>query len=117
MNTEKAVQTTSDEKGILYRRVKLNPGDMIDQLVLPEEFRKQALYSAHEEMGHQGMEKTASILRTRFYKPGMHQDIKTHVEECIRCKLNRPQDRHTLSGHLTATRPLEVLALDFVKQM
>lgn len=103
------------KEGVLYRRVKLNPGDLVDQLVLPAELKAQVLYSAHEEMGHQGVEKTASIIRTRFYWPGMHQDIKAHVEQCVMCKLNRPQERHTLSGHLMANRPLEVLALDFVK--
>ena len=49
------------KEGILYRRVKLNPGDLIDQLVLPEELRRQALYSAHEEMGLQGIDRKDSI--------------------------------------------------------
>ena len=103
------------KEGILYRRVRFNPGDVVDQLILPQELRRNTMYSAHEEMNHQGVEKTAWIIRSRFYWPGMYKDIRKHVEGCIRCKLNRPQERHTLGGHLTASRPLEVLALDFIK--
>ena len=101
--------------GILYRRVRLNPGTLVDQLVLPLELRSQTLYSAHEEMNHQGIERTTSVLRNRFYWVAMFKDVQKHIKNCLQCRLNCAQPSHTLPGHLVASRPLEVLAVDFVK--
>ena len=101
--------------GILYRRVRLNPGTLVDQLVLPSELKSQTLYSAHEEMNHQGIERTTSILRNRFYWVGMFKDVQRHIKHCQPCRLNCLQPGHTSPGHLMANRPLEVLAVDFVK--
>lgn len=101
--------------GVLYRRVRLNPGTLVDQLVLPVEMQRQALYSAHEQMVHQGVERTATLLRNRFYWPRMYKDIEQHLKECIRCRVNSQPPSHTLQGHLVASRPLEVLAIDFLK--
>ena len=101
--------------GILYRKVRLNPGTLVEQLVLPTEMKRQTLYSAHEEMNHQGVEKTAVILRHRFYWVGMYKDVQEHVNGCHRCVLNSSQPSHTLPGHIFTSRPLEVLAIDFIK--
>ena len=101
--------------GILYRRVRLGGREEVDQVLLPRNLRAEALASTHDEMGHQGMERTAHLLRSRCYWPGMYKDVKTYIENCDRCSLTRPQEPHGHTGHLLASRPLEVVAMDFVK--
>ncbi len=64
---------------------------------------------------HQGIERTLSLIRPRYYWPNMHAGVKQWVDNCEQCtiaKLPRPSVRNPLR-HLVASRPLEVLAIDF----
>ncbi|KAK7090465.1 hypothetical protein V1264_010258 [Littorina saxatilis] len=45
----------------------------------------------------------------------MFSDVKGYVTNCQRCVLGRKPLLHTTSGHLPASRPLEVVAMDFTK--
>lgn len=62
--------------GILYRRCH-DRGDVIHQLVLPEQHRDRALQGLHDEVGHLGAEHVLSLARARFYWPRM----KVHRKE------------------------------------
>ena len=75
--------------------------------------RPDVLAALHDNMGHQGLQRTTTLLRQRAYWPGMHDDAKAYIERCTRCHLNRQPRGKPAMGHLLATRPLEVLAIDF----
>ena len=55
------------------------------QFVLPRPFRKQALEACHDEVGHLGIERTTSLIKDRFYWPGMEDDIEEYVRTWPRC--------------------------------
>ena len=105
----------SVEEGILYRNVndpKLGP---LHQFVLPASLKTTLLRSIHDNFGHQGVERTTSLARQRCFWPFMYRDIKQWVQNCERCMVSKepiPSFRNPL-GHLHATRPLEVIAIDF----
>ena len=66
-------------------------------------------------MGHQGSERTLHLIRDRCYWPGMQSDVQAWIKKCERCTLSKeplPRVRPAM-GHLLATKPLEVLAIDF----
>lgn len=44
--------------------------------VLPVAKRKEVLCAAHEQWGHQGVARTTSLLRDRFFWPGLYEDMK-----------------------------------------
>ncbi|KAK7489301.1 hypothetical protein BaRGS_00019409 [Batillaria attramentaria] len=52
------------------------------------------------------------LLRARVYWPGMHNEVKDYLGQCRQCTLNQAQ---SLPSHLLASRPLEILAVDFTK--
>uniref|UniRef100_A0A8C5C0T7 Gypsy retrotransposon integrase-like protein 1 n=1 Tax=Gadus morhua TaxID=8049 RepID=A0A8C5C0T7_GADMO len=101
--------------GVLHRTV-CHPkaGDLL-QLVLPMSLKNQVLHQLHQEHGHQGVERTTDLVRQRCYWPGMHQDIKQWCLDCERCQVAK--DTHpatrTYMGHLLASRPNQILAVDF----
>lgn len=101
--------------GILYRDVndpKLGP---LHQFVLPVSLKTTLLQSIHNNFGHQGVERTTSLARQRCFWPFMYRDIKQWVQNCQRCMVSKPpvpSFRNPL-GHLCASRPLEVIAIDF----
>ena len=57
-------------KGVLYRKTILeNSAERKPrlQLILPEHWNKKVLNSFHDQVGHQGIVRTLSLLRGRFY--------------------------------------------------
>lgn len=99
--------------GVLRRTVKKN-GDTIQQLLVPEALRKQVLEALHDQVGHQATEKTLALARARCFWPGMAHDIEEYCKNCRRCMLAKAAKpcRPTI-GSFTASRPLEVLAIDY----
>ena len=95
-----------------------DPGtcDELTVLVVPSDQRFRLFSMAHDQHGHQGVERTYHILRQRCYWPGLLEDVTAWVQQCARCQ---PAKKSAVairqrSGHLIASQPLEVLALDFL---
>lgn len=103
------------QAGVLYRQVADQQLGHLEQLVLPSALRPDILAALHDNMGHQGYERTMELLRTRVYWPGMYGEAKSYVSDCERCTMGRRPILHTTSSHLLASRPLEILAIDFTK--
>lgn len=102
---------------MLHRKIfRPNGGEECYQLVLPDVLREEVLMQLHRQHGHQGVERTSELIRQRCYWPNMLADITRWCQECERCQLakdNRPVAR-AFMGHLLASRPNEVLAIDFM---
>ena len=87
--------------GVLYRTV-ISDGKEVKQLLLPESLKKQVLTSIHDEMGHQGSEKTLQLARTRCYWAFMAKDVEHYCRDCQRCILAKAQTAKTTMGSLIA---------------
>ena len=101
-------------RGVLYRVVTVH-GEERKQLVLPEAYIPRVLTSFHDNIGHQGIERTTSIIQRRFYWPGMNRDIQEHIDHCRRCLLFKksPSDIAPLVN-ITTCQPFELLCIDFL---
>jgi hypothetical protein len=62
--------------GLLRRSISLPREGHIQQLVLPNCFRKLVLKHLHNDLGHLGAEKSFSSVRDRFYWPKMRSEIE-----------------------------------------
>ena len=71
-------------KGVLYRSTEIN-GETVDQLVLPAALKDVIFTSYHDDLGHQGRDRTISLIRHRFFWPGMKKCIKEKVQQCDMC--------------------------------
>ena len=100
---------------VVYRRIQDPHGNEVNQLVLPESLRHSVLESLHDHTGHQGQERTEALLRARCFWPTLQQDVASWIDGCDRCKVSKmPYHRiKTPMGRLVATRPGEVVAMDF----
>ena len=101
--------------GILYRIVTVD-GERKHQLVLPAALIPKVLRSLHTDLGHPGRDKTISLVKDRFYWPGMIKDIEDWIKHCHRCLLRKTptSDRAPLIS-ITTYQPLELVCMDFLQ--
>ena len=66
------------------------PTDVQRRVPRPEE-RASIIYDHHDELGHQGINKTYTTLQLRFFWPGMLEEIQRHIRACDKCKVQKLQ--------------------------
>ena len=103
------------QDGVLLKKYG-SPGDrQVMQLVLPSDYRDQAMTHLHDETGHLGYERTLDLVRSRFYWPRMGKDVERKCESCQRCI--RRKKRATKSAPLNiiqTTSPMELVCIDYL---
>ena len=80
-----------------------------DVLVVPRVMIKEILVGLHDKNGHQGINRTVSLINSRY------KDVKEYILKCEGCQISK-QGRipRVEMGSLVASRPLELVFLDFV---
>nr|XP_033811906.1 uncharacterized protein LOC117365533 [Geotrypetes seraphini] len=108
-----------EKQGLLYRE---GPGDlegeMVQQLLIPQGFRKLILRIAHDHplSGHKGAEATIKQIERRFFWPGLRQAVINFCQSCSTCQklsLAKPA-RAPLIPVPVVEEPLRRLAMDIV---
>ena len=103
----------NEEDGVLIRKITDPILGSIRQICLPQVLHEEALKALHDNYAHQGIERTEALMRSRYYWPRMLSDIQGWIQKCSRCTLARHQKVRTPLGTLSASRPLEVIAMDY----
>ena len=99
---------------VLYRTAALD-GQTVEQLVIPSSFRSRAMSGVHDEVGHQGKEKTLWLAKQRFYWPGLERDIDAKVESCPRCiRRKTPTKPVAQLIPINSKQPMELVCMDFL---
>ena len=102
---------------LLYRKVSTNfqgAQTCLWQLLLPQQLVKKALEGCHDQCGHLGRDRTLSLLRERFFWPNLYKDCLEHLESCRPCKLRKARAPHQPLKPLSASRPMELVHLDYL---
>jgi transposase InsO family protein len=102
-------------RGVLYRVTETDDKEHW-QLVLPRDYRAQALRGLHDDIGHLGRDKTLDLVRQRFYWPRMASDVEEkirHCDRCIRRGKNTVKDRAPLIS-IKTSQPMELVCMDFL---
>lgn len=104
-----------EKDGLLYRVIDDVRYGECSQLLLPGCLKTQVLESVHGSMGHQGIERTLELLKPRCFWVGIYEDVKQWIKKCQRCLLTKmPNPKiHPPMKSFLASRPLEVVAVDF----
>ena len=99
------------ENGVLYRKTARRK-----QLVLPGKHKSTVLRELHDEMGHQGVDRTTSLIRDRFYWPYMQREIEDYVmRRCVCLKHKKPcRDTRAPLTNIVTTHPFELVSVDFL---
>ena len=84
------------------------------QLVVPKLFKERALLGCHDDVGHQGILRTLSLLRERFYWPGMQEEATQHVLKCSRCLRRKTPPQVAPLQPILVSQPLELVHMDYL---
>ena len=85
------------------------------QFAVPPKYRKKALQLIHDEFGHLGIDRTTSLMQDRFYWPHMVEDIRVHIQNCMRCIKFKQKESRDEMVCIEATYPLQLVHLDFLQ--
>ena len=104
----------SFRNNILYRTT-IIAGQQTTQLVLPLHFRSVVLKHLHDDAGHQGRDRNISLVRSRFFCPGLDSDVEKKVKKCDRCikRKSNPGPSAELIN-IVSTQPMELVCIDFL---
>ncbi|OWY96766.1 reverse transcriptase, partial [Phytophthora megakarya] len=96
------------------------PRDAADRLrlVVPQDLQEDILHHCHADLqgAHQGIIRTYERLRKEFYWIGMFKDTERYAKACVDCITGKglPRNPGSSPGNLLATRPFQVISMDFV---
>ena len=82
---------------------------------MPKVKIKEILVGLHDKNGHQGIDRTVSLINSGYTWKGRYKDVKEYILKCEVCQISK-QGRipRVEMGLLVASRPLELVFLDFV---
>lgn len=99
---------------VLHRK-RLDQGAPCHQLVLPINFRQQALENLHDSLGHMGVDRTLDLVRARFFWPRMALDVHEKIRTCERCVRRKAcAEKSAPLVNIQTSRPLELVCIDYL---
>ena len=85
-------------------------------IVVPQSLQKTFLRLAHDESGHQGIDRTLSRLLDIAYWVGISKSVVRHCTFCVKCQLSKaPLTNPAPLQPIIATQPWEMVAVDVLK--
>ena len=73
-----------------------------------------AIDGCHRYLGHQGRDCTLSLLRERFWWPGMAQRIMLSVRNCEKCHIFEAKPQIPPMEPILCTEPLDLVHIDYM---
>ena len=83
--------------------------------VVPSVKRQMALDACHRETGHQGRDRTLSLLRERFWWPKIATQAVMMMNRCGKCAIFEGKDKKPYLKTIVSTEPMDLVHIDFVK--
>ena len=99
---------------VLHRQV-TNNDKVQQQIVLPSAHVNTVLEAMHNDMGHPGKDRTLSLLKDRFYWPGMSKDVEEWISHCGRCiRRKTPPNHRAPLVSIGTISPLHLVCMDYL---
>ena len=99
---------------VLYRKGNVSHQEF-QQLVVPLSLQGEIFRALHDDLGHQGRDRTTSLIKQRFFWPGIDSFVKDKVRSCDRCI--RRKTKAGISAELVnivSTAPMEIVCVDYL---
>lgn len=82
--------------------------------MLPQAVRKDVFKALHDDLGHQGRDRTLSLFKQRFFWPGMVTFVEENVQSCPRCIRRKTPAASASLVNISSAAPMELICIDFL---
>jgi hypothetical protein len=97
-----------------------DPNDHHPRLCVPKSCHQDFLRSAHDDATHAGFERAYPRLRTNYYIKNLSKVLRTYVNSCPKCQVNKPT-HHKPHGELqpieTPPSPCHTVTMDLITKL
>ena len=102
------------KNGIVYKVGKIGE-ETVNRLCLPSSLQQDIFMAYHDNLGHQGKERTLSLLKRRFYWPGMDKDVQNMIRQYGHCLPRKTAVKKKAElVNITSSSPMELVCIDFL---
>ena len=91
-----------------------NSMETISMFVVPARKCQAAIDGCHQSAGHQGCDRTLSLMKERFWWPGMSRALVMAVSNCRCCKQFEAKPQIPGMQPIICTEPMELVHVDYV---
>ena len=103
-----------DENELLARKV-INGGHEFHAIYLPSVLIFQVLWTAHDDLGHNGFPRTYAALKRVFFWKGMKEDIRKHCKTCATCQLHKLENmKFERKIFKPSLQPMDFICMDLI---
>ena len=88
--------------------------DMVLLFIVSASKCQAALDLCHRDVGHQGRDRTYSLLQERFWWPKMRMQMMMTLQNCKKCKVYEKKDPKVPLCTIAATEPMDLVHIDLV---
>ena len=91
-----------------------NSTQTISMFVVPARKHQAAIDGCHQSAGHQGRDRTLSLMKERFWWPGMSRALVMAMSNCGCCKQFKAKPQILGMQPIICTEPMELVHVDYV---
>ena len=103
------------QDNLLYLQVTpTNSQDMVPVFVVLAADWQAAIDGCHHSVGHQGHDRTLSLMKEQFWWPGMSQALLKAVANCGRCIQYEAKGQLPPMQLIICTEPMELVHIDYM---
>ncbi|MCG7875356.1 MAG: RNase H-like domain-containing protein, partial [Candidatus Thiodiazotropha endolucinida] len=107
-------QTYHLKDGVLYKISSIKE-ENFSLLCLPRSLWDDVFQAYHADLGHQGRDRTLSLIKRRFFSPGLEQFVRNRIQTCSQCirRKTAPAKAAELVN-ITSSAPMELVCIDYL---
>ena len=103
------------QNGLLYvKETTTNTTDEMLLFIVPANKRQAALDLCHRDAGHQGRDRTYSLLKERFWWPKMRTQMMTSILGCAKCNVFERREPKVPLCSIVASEPMDLIHVDLL---
>ena len=103
------------QNGLLYvKETAMNTTDEMLLFIVPANKRQAALDLCHRDAGHQGRDRTYSLLKERFWWPKMRTQMMTSILSCAKCKVFERREPKAPLCSIVALELMDLIHVDLL---
>ena len=100
-------------KDNILKRYFMEGNNIYETTVVPRALTGQILRMAHNELGHNGTQRTYTILKRLYYWKGL--SVEKHIKMCYQCQRRNKQVVKYATLHFdVATFPMQLISMDLI---